>query len=342
MLDFTKVEWEKVLPLFKIDSNYLKKKSGPCPICSTEKRGRHRFRFDNKDGQGTWYCQNCGAGNGFTLIQKFTGRSSYEILRDLEEKIGNHIKVDDGWTPPVAVDEELTPEEVAKNRVALEAARAGAKHLDGNDPVSKYLRMRVPKCDLSVLSRHIRYHPRMKYYEQLDDDSYVLRGVHPVMLAQAVDSKDTPITLHRTYLTMEGKKAPYEKVKKQMAGVRKLKGAAIRLNDVPESRTLGLCEGIETGFAIITGYRNTITVWSMLNCRNMSVADIPRDRFDKVIFFVDHDKLDEKHQYRPGEHFGKIGMEKLKKEGFVVEMRIPEVEETDFCDVWNDICNSNA
>ncbi|MDN2876106.1 toprim domain-containing protein, partial [Campylobacter jejuni] len=78
---------------------------------------------------------------------------------------------------------------------------------------------------------------------------------------------------------------------------------AIRLVDVPESRTLGLTEGIETGLAVATGYRYRINVWSLLNCGNLALADIPKGRFDKVIIFADHDHLDVKKEYRPGEHF---------------------------------------
>jgi len=112
------------------------------------------------------------------------------------------------------------------------------------------------------------------------------------MIGRAVDSNEQPITLHRTYLTPQGTKAPVEEVKKQMKGIRKLDGAAIRVVEVPESRTLGLTEGIETGLAVATGYRYRINVWSMLNCVNLSLADIPKGRFDKIIIFADHDKID--------------------------------------------------
>ena len=35
-----------------------------CPACG----GKDRFRFDDKQGDGTFYCNQCGAGNGFQLI----------------------------------------------------------------------------------------------------------------------------------------------------------------------------------------------------------------------------------------------------------------------------------
>ncbi|EGO0679184.1 hypothetical protein ITK59_004563, partial [Salmonella enterica] len=33
---------------------------GPCPVCG----GKDRFRFDDKNGRGTWFCNQCGHGDG--------------------------------------------------------------------------------------------------------------------------------------------------------------------------------------------------------------------------------------------------------------------------------------
>jgi len=34
--------------------------------------GKDRWRFDDRDGLGTYFCSNCGAGDGFTLLSKKT------------------------------------------------------------------------------------------------------------------------------------------------------------------------------------------------------------------------------------------------------------------------------
>ncbi|WP_445297472.1 DUF7146 domain-containing protein, partial [Escherichia coli] len=87
---------------------------------------------------------------------------------------------------------------------------------------------------------------------------FAMLGTFPTLLAQAIDAEQNPITCHRTYLTAAGDKAPFEMVKKQMAGVRKLDGAAIRVVNVPDSRVLGLAEGIENAVAVGTAYRYNI------------------------------------------------------------------------------------
>ncbi|MCC8379934.1 DUF927 domain-containing protein [Xenorhabdus sp. PB30.3] len=43
---------------------------GACPKCG----GKDRFRFDDKNGKGTWFCNHCGNGDGLDLIKLVTGQ----------------------------------------------------------------------------------------------------------------------------------------------------------------------------------------------------------------------------------------------------------------------------
>lgn len=340
-INFAKVDWEKKLVAAGIDRNCLRlNKAGPCPLCydGDGKHGGKRFRFDNKGGLGTWYCQQCGAGNGYTLIERYTGMSKVEILKFLDDGT-NGLSSDTPIKRFTFEDTDFSPGQVKKNRGKLVEVSAGSMSLTGNDPVSLYLRKRVPGCDLSKISQDIRFHPGLKFYEEGEGGRFINRGTFPTMVGRAVDASGQPITLHRTYLTSEGEKAPLEDPKKQMKGIRKLDGAAIRVVDVPESRTLGLTEGIETGFAVATGYRYRINVWSLLNCGNLALADIPEGRFDKIIIFADHDRMDIKKGYRPGEHFALLLKQRLEKLGYEVEIKTPADEGTDFADVWLAIQN---
>ena len=70
-------KWYGVLTALGIDSKYLQNKHGPCPICM---EGTDRFRFDDKDGRGTYFCNNCGAGDGFELLQKINGWTFTDCL----------------------------------------------------------------------------------------------------------------------------------------------------------------------------------------------------------------------------------------------------------------------
>lgn len=335
-LDFTKVNWYEVLPMFGIDRKFLSKNHGPCPLCTDSTKGR-RFRFANTKGLGEWFCSHCSGGNALTLLRRFTGSSDAEILTEISEKTGLlAVKTDlIPWKEP-----ELSEAEVAENRAELVQIWRVAKPVQPTDCVTKYLQNRVPSSKVYKLSKSVRMHPHLKFYELDEDDNVRYRGTYPGMVLKVVAGDGTPITLHRHYLTQDGQKAPFAMSKKQMRGVRKLRGAACRLIDILDCRTLGVCEGAETGWAIATAYKYRMSVWSLLNAGNLAVADIPRERFDTVIIFADHDRLDPVHNWRPGEHAALKLKEKLEEQGFKVEIRIPPLEGQDYCDVWLQHYNS--
>ncbi|WP_429231358.1 primase-helicase zinc-binding domain-containing protein [Aeromonas veronii] len=58
---------------------------GACPICMA---GKDRFRFDDKEGRGTWVCNQCGAGDGLSLYQQATGQGMSEVIRSLASYLG--------------------------------------------------------------------------------------------------------------------------------------------------------------------------------------------------------------------------------------------------------------
>jgi putative DNA primase/helicase len=63
--------WRSILLHLAIDVPPTPKKHGPCPACG----GKDRFRFDDKDGRGTWFCNQCRpqAGDGFALMRSVKG-----------------------------------------------------------------------------------------------------------------------------------------------------------------------------------------------------------------------------------------------------------------------------
>ena len=68
--------WRTILADLGVSEGFLRNKHGPCPACG----GKDRFRFDDKDGQGTWYCSQCGGrdrggggGTGLGLLMRCSG-----------------------------------------------------------------------------------------------------------------------------------------------------------------------------------------------------------------------------------------------------------------------------
>ena len=48
-------KWREVLTRLGMDLPPTAKQHGPCPTCG----GKDRFRFDDRDGRGTWFCNQC-------------------------------------------------------------------------------------------------------------------------------------------------------------------------------------------------------------------------------------------------------------------------------------------
>ncbi len=75
---------ELIFPSFAITVPVQKNKHGPCPICG----GTDRFRCDDKQGKGTYICNQCGAGDGFELIVKARNYSHAEVLKEVGSILG--------------------------------------------------------------------------------------------------------------------------------------------------------------------------------------------------------------------------------------------------------------
>ncbi|MEN4506651.1 primase-helicase zinc-binding domain-containing protein, partial [Enterobacter hormaechei subsp. steigerwaltii] len=89
----------------------IKNRHQACPVCG----GSDRFRFDDKEGRGTWYCNQCGAGDGLKLVEKVFGLNASEAAGKVNTVTGN--------LPPVA------PEVIAAAEAEMEADRKAAAAL---------------------------------------------------------------------------------------------------------------------------------------------------------------------------------------------------------------------
>lgn len=90
VIDAARGRWHQLLGGFGVRAELLNGRHGPCPGCG----GRDRFRYDDRDGEGTFLCSQGGggvlAGNGITLLQHVTG---WEWKRCVEE-IGRKLLPD--------------------------------------------------------------------------------------------------------------------------------------------------------------------------------------------------------------------------------------------------------
>ena len=137
--------WPGILGHFSIDQSFLVNRHGPCPVCG----GRDRFRFDDKEGRGTWFCSHCGSGDGFKLLELLKGWSFREAAKEIEAVVG---------IIPATVAAGSQP---GANKLAI-CRRIWAKsaRVVPGDPVALYLARR---CGINAVPNVIRCHPRLAY-----------------------------------------------------------------------------------------------------------------------------------------------------------------------------------
>jgi putative DNA primase/helicase len=298
--------WPAVLAALGIPAEALVNRHQPCPMCG----GTDRFRFDDRHGNGDYYCNGCGAGDGFTLLEKQLGWDFAEAVRRVGEAVGVVL-------PAPGARREEAPR--SRLRALLQRIWEQAKPVQAGDEVARYLANRG--LELPAYPRALRTHPSLGYFERTGSRSRRV-GAYAAMLAkvQAVDRH--PVTLHRTYLEA-GAKAPVEGVKKLFsAGVR---GAAIRLYE-PEGE-LALAEGIETALAVHR--RLGLPVWAAGNAGALEVVAVPAT-VTAVRIFADCDAnfRGQAAAYRLAHRLATI------RRGLEVSVYVPRETGKDFLDVY--------
>ena len=297
MREIAKGHWQEILPEFGIPHNYLVNKHGPCPMCG----GRDRWRFDDKSGNGTYYCSQCGSGDGFMLLQKI----SKQNFKDVSAKVCQVLKVPNPepeqktQEPPKNVNPEL-----ARAQKIWHAATPPTK----DSPTGKYLLARLGRLDQRPSVR---------------DGSYYTGGQHhPALICLVATANGEPANLHLTLLTPNGEKAKLSPAKRVLSGTLP-EGCAIRLNRI-NSPIMGIAEGIETALSaeMIFG----MPTWAAVNANSLAKW-MPPAGIEEVVIYSDND-LNYTGQSRAYTLANKLVMKGLR-----ARVRIPPEPGQD----WNDV-----
>jgi len=286
--------WPGILASLGVAETFLSGKNGPCPACG----GKDRFRFDDLEGRGTFFCSHCGAGDGFALLKNVCGLDFKAAAREVERVVG---------AAPV-VKQRSERSEVEKVDAIKRLLRESKPVMRG-DPVWKYLDRRI---GIESVSPDLRFHPAI---------SHRSGGKNPAMLAVLRDVAGNGVSLHRTYLTQAGEKAAVDPVRMLMPG-KPIIGASIRLGAVSEE--LGVAEGIET--ALAAAKRFGMPVWSAVNA-GLLEQWLPPSGVERVVVFGDNDRN------FVGQSAAYSLAKRLSAQGCAVEVRISEPVGSDWADV---------
>lgn len=301
-IDVARGKWVGILKTMGVDARTLKGVHCPCPFCG----GRDRFRFDNKDGNGTYICNQCGSGDGIGFVMSLRGLDYGAACSEVDAIVGNkklNIVANASDAP-----RELSPE---KRREMLNDLWFGAVPTEAGDIVHQYLASRGLDDD--------QYPSSIRTAA----NCYYSRGLNlPAMLAKVVDLDGKPVNVHRTFIRPDGTgKADVQAPRKMMPGEIPA-GACVRLGAVQEQ--IGIAEGIETAFAAMHHYH--MPVWSAINSTMLAKWEPPAG-VTSVCIFGDNDKK------FGGQAAAYALAHKLTTKGVEASVHIPEQPGTDWADI---------
>ena len=317
--------WPEIFAAAGMDPGHFVKSNRPCPLCG----GRDRFSLlkgERNEPDGRWYCRGCGYGDGIELVKRFRGSTFPQTLRWLEAYLGIEHQRESFCHRPEGLSEAEKTVRRRERNLAFWNAAVPLRDLSRESPQWKYLASRgLGACDASAM---LRAEAETEAWETNEDGERRSAGRYPVLLAAVTDGSGGIITLHRTFLTPDGGKAPLSSPKKLAPGA--IEDGLIRL--FPPTAILCLAEGIETALSVheMTG----LPVWSAISLTGLrKFGEVP-EGVKKIHICGDNDRS----------YAGAAGAYELaarirrSRPEIEVAVHIPPEPGTD----WNDVLRSGG
>lgn len=188
----------------------------PCPVHG----GKDGFRlFKDWQDTGASICNTCGAhGDGIATLMWVNGWDFKETVEAIDKFLGTGFKKFARTTTSRGPAYNAEEDDVAANEKLRGALnRVWNESVPISDRDAEPARLYLARRGISISPPEtLRFHPELAYH---DGDKKV--GRYPAIIAMVSGTQGNPVTIHRTYLTQDGKKAPVESPKKLMSYVRR-------------------------------------------------------------------------------------------------------------------------
>ncbi len=288
--------WREILPALGVAVKFLQNRHGPCPMCG----GKDRFRWDDKEGDGTYFCNQCGAGNGYTLLRKFHGWDGAQATKEIETIVGTD-------RPKAYVQQAQSDDSRRQDAFQKLLGEATEPRI-----VEAYLKRR----GLDYIPPRLLGHPACPYW---DDDAKRVTGRFPTVLAPIHAPDGELVSIQRIY------DADVTPRKKTMMPIGTINKAAVRL--VPVADEMGIAEGVETAIAAYLLFG--IPTWAALSAHGMEVWDPPAG-VQRLHIFGDNDT---NHEGQAAAYVLARRMGRERK-GLEVRVTLPPEAGTDWLDCY--------
>lgn len=295
-LDRARGRWREILPALGIEHRFLVNKHGPCPICG----GRDRFRFDDKHGEGSYYCNQCGPGSGVILLRKKHDWDHRRACDAIDQILGADV-------PPAPPKPEAPKGSPEARRRAIETILRGA---DAPEVVDGYLERR----GIAIRSPVLRGVRRLAHWVDGRLTAHL-----PAIVAPIIGPDGSLQSLQRIY------DAPVEPRKMVMPPIGTIKGGAVRLHE-PGDGVLGVGEGCETCLAAHELFE--LPVWAAISASGLE-AFVPPPGVRELHVFADHD------ENATGQAAAYALAKRVTRDGIRALVHVPPEPGTDWLDVLN-------
>jgi phage/plasmid primase-like uncharacterized protein len=285
-----------------------------CPVHG----GKDGYRvFSDVDESGGSVCNTCGVHpDGFATLMWVTGLDFKEVLKS----VSDYLQLGVAYTPTerrTIIRQDRSDVDEEKSRQALNRVWSESIHLAHRD--AEPARLYLARRGIAIRQPEtLRLHPSLTYYQERKEV-----GTFPVILAMVQGPDGEAITIHRTYLTMDGHKAPVESPKKLMRfpKQRKLTGGAVQL--VESGEVLALAEGLETALAVMEGMK--MPVWCVVNAHLLENF-VPPSGVRQILVFADKDRPTAQHPRGHGQEAAKQLVQRLWEMGIQASAIVPAGE----------------
>ena len=263
------------------------------------------------DHAGDWHDFDGGHGGGplsaLEQSENLTGRALFAYAAETA-----------GWSPGTPQRREppaaVKPERDSAREIAFIMERAVPL---ADTPAAHYLNGRGLSFDgvADLLAHHDLTH-------------WETKSGFSGMIGVVRDCAGQTLAIHRTYLQADPD-APETVTKAAVAKPRmmlgKVAGGAVRLSPINAAAALGLCEGIETGLAVMRSCPG-LPVWATLSATNLEQVKLPPEAC-RIVILADHDVSG------AGMRAAESAARRLRGEGRQVAIALPPNPDDDFNDV---------